>query len=179
MTPQPGVVCQVQGGPTSQGKNIQRHHAREEGRGGPRRAGSSLKVEEWDLLNFGKVGEIALSRLSLLLLRQRLCGNKLMSFCFYFIFKIKKGKGDGEERKEEWKEGRTERQGHIVIALEARLHLVTAISPARLSSQKAGTGLSHHLLRALCWPSAKFFVYLASCMVGSFIPILHMRTEVK
>lgn len=72
-----------------------------------------------------------------------------------------------------------ERQGLIVIALEARLHLVTATSPARLSSQKAGTGLSHHLLRALCWPSTKFFVYLTSCRVGSFIPILHVRTEVK
>lgn len=105
------MVCQVQRGytePTSQGKNIQRHHAGEEERGGPRRAGSSLEVEEWDLLNFGKVDEIVLSCLSLLLLHQRLCGNKLVSFYFYFIFKIKQGKemekrGKRNGKKGEWR----------------------------------------------------------------------------
>lgn len=67
----------------------------------------------------------------------------MLSFYFYFIFKMKQGE---EMEKRERRNGRGE-QGHILVALEAGLYLVLAVSPTRPIPQNVGTGLSHHLLR--------------------------------
>ena len=85
VAPPPRVVSQVQGGhtePSSQGESTQGHQAREEGRDRPRRAEKSLEVEEWGLQNFRKAGGSALGWPNPLLLHQRLCGSKSVSFLF-------------------------------------------------------------------------------------------------
>lgn len=43
--------------------------------------------------------------------------------------------------------------------------------PSRLSSQKVGSGLSHHPQRAGCPPSPRFSACTISCGVSIFTPI--------
>lgn len=95
MTPAPRAVCQFQVGhtePDSQGKNIQGYQASEEGRGRPRRAGSTLAVFRVGPSELQE-GERQCPELAEpFAAPQRLCGSKLVFFYFYFIFKMKQGK---------------------------------------------------------------------------------------